>query len=191
MEGLPGTVAQLVLLPPVIHLLGKIRGPYQNSEEVISVEQKGVPAKKTTEAIAQAKQMIQGDVCSFVVIKEGRIIYQDRGNGVKPIMKLLDADRTILKDAVVVDKLIGKAAALLLCLGEVSQIHAITMSEAGREYLKQAGIYAECEKCIGMISNRKKDGICPLERAVCDIWDPQSAYEILKKTIADLMKSAG
>ena len=195
-EGIPGTMAQLVLLPPVIHLLGKIRGQYYSMDNSIEGNKMwgsciGNTGTGNAEAIEKAKKMIREDICSFVVIKDGRIVYRDKGNGVKPIMKLLDTNRELLKDAVIVDKLIGKAAALLLCLGEVSQIYAITMSEAGRAYLEQVGIMAECEKCIGMIKNRKKDGICPLERAVGDIDDPQVAYVRLKETIAQLMKSAG
>ena len=185
-EGIPGTVAQLILLPPVIHLLCKIRESYQ-----VMGEKKNMVSQKDTEAIELAKRMIREETCSFAVVKEGRIVYQDKGNGVKPIMKLLDSNRELLKDAVVVDKLIGKAAALLLCLGEVKQIYAITMSEAGKAYLDRGGIEAGYEKCIGMISNRRKDGICPLERAVSEIEDPQTAYERLKETIAELMKSAG
>lgn len=213
-EGIPGTVIQLILLPPVIHLLCKIRESYQDMSESLernaalsdhtgSIESGGVAdllendkkkdmvSQKDAEAVEQAKQMIRGEVCSFAVIKEGRIVYQDKGNGVKPIMKLLDTNRELLKDAVIVDKLIGKAAALLLCLGKVKKVYAITMSEAGKAYLDRVGIAAEYEKCIGMISNRKKDGICPLERAVSEIEDPRTAYERLKETIAELMKSAG
>lgn len=192
-EGIPGTVAQLVLLPPVIRLLGKIRGQYHGMDDSIerNIMWGSRIGNSDTEAIEKAKKMIREEICSFVVIKDGRIVYQDKGNGVKPIMKLLDTDREMLEDAVIVDKLIGKAAALLLCLGEVRRIYAITMSEAGKAYLEQVGITAECEKCIGMISNRKKDGICPLERAVGDIDDPQVAYVRLKETIAQLMKSAG
>lgn len=192
-EGIPGTVAQLILLPTLIHLLGRIRGTYGNMDE--SPKHGKMCGRhignSDIEAIEKAKKMIREEICSFVVIRDGRIVYQDKGNGVKPIMKLLDTNRELLKDAVIVDKLIGKAAALLLCLGEVSRIYAITMSEAGKAYLEQVGITAECEKCIGMISNRKKDGICPLERAVGDIDDPQVAYVRLKETIAQLMKSAG
>ena len=213
-EGIPGTVAQLVLLPPVIHFLGRIHpknadsrySSVQKSDEDRSrmakqIHDQGDTSKKTkmqspeeqntTEAIGQAKQMIREEECSFVVIQKGRIVYQDKGNGVKPIMKLLDSQKELLRDAVIVDKLIGKAAALLLCLGEVKYVYGITMSEAGKAYLDQAGVAAACDKCIGMISNRKRDGICPLERAVSDIEDPQTAYDTLKETIAQLMKTAG
>ena len=150
-----------------------------------------MPVMDGLELIGQAKQMIREEKCSFVVIQKGRIVYQDKGNGVKPIMKLLDSQKELLRDAVIVDKLIGKAAALLLCLGEVKYVYGITMSEAGKAYLDQAGVAAACDKCIGMISNRKRDGICPLERAVSDIEDPQTAYDTLKETIAQLMKTAG
>ena len=63
------------------------------------------------------------------------------------------ACRELLRDiyvdeGVIVDKLIGKAAALLLCLGEVKYVYGITMSEAGKAYLDQAGVAAACAKSI-------------------------------------------
>lgn len=142
------------------------------------------------EVIDEAKQMIRENTCSFVVIKEGRIVYQDKGNGVKPIIRLLDTNRDLLQDAIVVDKIIGKAAALLLRLGQVKMVCAITMSESGKNYFNSIGVPSECDKCIDVISNRKRDGICPLERAVSDIDDPAIAYEKLKETISELMKKA-
>lgn len=183
-EGIPGTILQLIIIPPIVKALSGV-GNNMDSEEKGNVE------KKADSVMEEAKAMICAEKCSFVVIKEGRIVYQDKGNGVKPILKLLEADREFLKDAVVADKIIGKAAALLLTLGKVQKVYGITMSRAGKEYLESVGIACDNEKCIDVISNRKRDGICPLERAVSDVNDPEEAFEKLKETIAQLMKSAG
>lgn len=75
-------------------------------------------------------------------------------------------------------------------LGQVKMVYGITMSESGKSYLDSVGITAANDMCIGVISNRKRDGICPLERAVSDIEDPKEAYQKLKETISQLMKSA-
>lgn len=186
-EGIPGTIMQLIVIPPIVKVLGKEIGERIGRNGQSAVKWKEIVKE---ELLEHAKQMIRSEECSFVVIKEGRIVYQDKGNGVKPILKLIDTDRELLKNAVVVDKIIGKAAALLLVLGEVKMVYGITMSQAGKDYLVHAGINVNHEKCIDVISNRKRDGICPLERAVSDIEDPKQAHEKLKETIAQLMKSA-
>lgn len=179
-EGIPGTVLQLLLIPPMIRLIEKaIQRRHSERKTDMSIE-----------TIEEAKQLIKEGTCSFVVIKEEKIVYRDKGNGVKPIIKLLDTNRELLQDAIVVDKLIGKAAALLLRLGQVKMVCAITMSESGKNYFNSVGMPFECDKCIDVINNRRRDGICPLERAVSEIDDPEMAYERLKETISELMKSA-
>lgn len=186
-EGIPGTIMQLVIIPPMIRLTQ--RGIWRRYSERNMDMMDEVNLKMDTETIEEAKQLIKEKTCSFVVIKAGSIVYQDKGNGVKPIIKLLDTNRELLQDAIVVDKLIGKAAALLLRLGQVKMVCAITMSESGKNYLNRIGIPYACDRCIDVINNRKRDGICPLEQAVSDIDDPELAYIKLKETISELMKS--
>ena len=103
---------------------------------------------------------------TFVVIRNNQIIYHDKGNGVRPIMKVLDSNPEILKDAIIVDKIIGKAAAMMLSMGKSVRVHGNLMSQAAVEYLERKGIEHSYERCINVISNRTGDGICPLERAV-------------------------
>lgn len=112
-DGIPGTIMQLLILPPMIHLIEKAINRRHCKENMETIHE--IKNKMLQEVIEEAKQLIKENVCTFVVIKDGKIIYQDKGNGVKPIIKLLETDSGLREDAIVVDKLIGKAAALLLC----------------------------------------------------------------------------
>ncbi|MDO4303809.1 MAG: ECF transporter S component [Bacillota bacterium] len=179
-EGLPGTVLLLILIPAIVKGL----------EKLLHWEYTGGRYKES-EIEARAKEMIASGKCSFIIIKDERIVYKDSGNGVKPIIKVIDENRELLKDAVIVDKIIGKAAALLLDLGGAKKVYGALMSKAAKEYLSGKRIEFGCGRCIQVINNRKGDGICPLERAVNDIDDPAEAYDKLKETIADLMRQAG
>ena len=178
-EGIPGTLLQLVLVPVIVKGLERLMhkasaaGTY-TGEEVFK----------------KAKDLIASGDYSFIIIKDDKIAYKDSGRGVKPIMKVIDNDRELLKDAVIVDKIIGKAAALLLDLGGVNSVYGELMSRPAQEYLKSRGIMTDCGRCIHVISNRTGDGICPLERSVSEVNDPEAAYGILKETIAELMKAA-
>lgn len=186
-DGIPGTVLQLALIPAIAKAVEKLL-QVQDSRENDSEHCRVV---MNSDILEQAKQQIASEEVSFVVIRDGKIVYRDKGNGVKPIMKILETDRALLRGALVADKLIGKAAAMLLSMGGVKSIYGNTMSRSAEEYLERKGIFYDYGRCIQVVSNRTGDGICPLEKTVADLEDEQEAYEKLKATIAQLMKAAG
>lgn len=142
----------------------------------------------TKEAMEEAKKLIKEEAASFVVIKEGKIQYRDKGIGVRPIMQVLSKDKELLKGAVIVDKMIGKAAAMLLSMGGAVWVHGVLMSEAAENYLTARKIGFSFDESIPFVSNRTKDGLCPLEDAVAGVEDEREAYEKLKDRIAFLMR---
>ena len=182
-DGIPGVILQLILIPPIVKSVNKLLS--KTSDQNVRKA-----ATACSDAIFnQAEDMIAAEEATFVVIRENQIVYHDKGNGVRPIMKVLDSNPEILKDAIIVDKIIGKAAAMMLSMGKAVRVHGNLMSQAAQEYLESRGIEHSYERCINVISNRTGDGICPLERAVADIDDEQEAYNKLKETIAELMRA--
>ena len=179
-DGIPGTVIQLILVPVCVKVFEKLVG------------REGMPGRPDALQTVreQAKQLIAEGKASFVVIRQNEIVYQDLGNGIRPIMKVMENNREILFDAVIVDKIVGKAAAMLLTLGGASDIYGELMSKAAEEYLTAHDKKISYGRCIQVISNRTGDGICPMERAVADIDDPVEGYEKLKETVKQLSRKA-
>ena len=124
---------------------------------------------------------------SIALIKANKVIFTDRSRGVMPLLKLLDSQPELLKDALVVDKIVGKAAAMLLTLGGVKEIHTYMLSKNGRAFLESRGISVTAQCDIDMIQNRQKDGICPFEKSVLDTDDLEEAHARLKATAKRLM----
>lgn len=182
-DGIPGIVLQLLLIPSIVKSVNKLLKTMPDSDS------KQAATVCSDEIFDRAKEMLAAEEATFVVIRNNQIIYHDKGNGVRPIMKVLDSNPEILKDAIIVDKIIGKAAAMMLSMGKSVRVHGNLMSQAAAEYLERKGIEHSYERCINVISNRTGDGICPLERAVADIEDEQEAYNKLKETIAELMRA--
>lgn len=181
-QGLPGIAIQLVLVPVIVRaaLHGRRRAKEANSAE---------PVAAAPSQLDEAKaRILQGSV-TCIVLQNGQIVREASGNGVKPVLGLLETERDILLGAAVVDKIIGKAAAMLLVLGGASYAYGELMSSAGRDYLEQHGITAEYGRCISVISNRDGDAMCPLERSVLNIDDPEEGYQKLKETIRELMSA--
>lgn len=188
-QGVPGTVLQLLLLPLILRQLG-LRHPSIPTAEpglqtVPATIQKGNDSMETL--IREQMEQILHHGQSIALIKDHKVIYTDRSRGVMPLLKLLADQPELLQDAVVVDKIIGKAAAMLLTLGGVKEIHTYMLSRSGKAFLESRGIpvTAQCE--IDMIQNRQKDGICPFEKSVLDTDDLQEAHERLQATARRLM----
>lgn len=174
--GLPGIVIQLAVIPLIIKAVEHHKG------KAVSL-----PAEKQIDK--QWIGLLQKNAVSCIIVQNGEIVHTADGRGVKPIMHVLETEPALLSGAVVIDKIIGKAAAMLLHKGGASYVYGETMSVAGYAYLQAKGIHAEFGRCIDVISNREGNGICPLERSVLKIDDPEEAYIALKNTIRSLMSA--
>ncbi|GHU53764.1 hypothetical protein FACS1894132_06860 [Clostridia bacterium] len=171
--GIPGIIAQIILIPAIILALRK----YTNIEKC--------PTAK------MAKHLIENNKASCVIVKNDKIIHQAIGNGVKPLLELYQNNADLVKDAFVVDKIIGKAAAMLIVLMGAKKVYAFSMSESGEKYLKAHGIKTDCNEKIAFIKNRAGTGICPLENAVMNIDDQKEGYEKLLETIKEMQNKSG
>ena len=184
-QGIPGIVIQLVLVPVIVSLMKKYMGRLVSDPKPSSGSDSDLD-HITTEAL----KIISSQKISCVIIKDEIIVHTADGRGVSPLLKVYEAEPEALKNAYVVDKIIGKAAAMILVLGGATRAYGIVMSVAGRTYLEQYGIKAEYGLCVDVISNRDRNGICPIERSVFDIDDPQAGLAVMRATIDDLMRTA-
>jgi len=174
-KGIPGIIIQLLLVPVIVSVAHRY---FHFSTEI------------KTLSFEKAKQMIKDGKVSCVIIKNDKIIRTASGQGVSPLLLIYENEPEILQDSFVVDKIIGKAAAILFVLGGVREAYGLVMSTAARTYLKARGYQADYGELIDNIANRTGDGICPLENSVLDIDDPETGYHLLKQTLKRL-RSAG
>ncbi len=131
-------------------------------------------------------ELNNSDYCC-VAIKEDKVYYAN-GIGVKPIMQWLSQDEAFFENAVVADKIIGKAAALLLILSNVKAVYGRVMSDSAIEILTKYNVPYEYGEKVPNIVNRTNTGMCPLEQSVVDIDTPNEAYIAIKQKISELMK---
>ena len=119
------------------------------------------------------------------VIKTSDAVLTSNKSGIDPIIEWL-VNGYHLKDAIVADKIIGKAAALLYVLADVKVIHADIMSERALVILNKYKITSYYDKLVPLIINRQGNGQCPMEEAVEDIDDPNLAYDVLKHKLFNI-----
>ena len=144
--------------------------------------------EENREAIHRAVAGIEAGDFGCAVIKNNVIIHEGRGKGVSPLLELASTVEGLKKmeNALVVDRIIGKAAAMLVVMGKVTHAYGLTMSKSGEEYLHAHGVETKNNRCVDAISDRTGRGICPMERSVMEIDDPREGFEKLQETLAYL-----
>ncbi len=133
--------------------------------------------------IAEMVAVMQREA-SVVIAKDGVIVAKEQGRGISPILKLFDEGK--LARGVVVDKVIGRAAAAICVEGKAKRVHAILAAEGAAEILSAAGIKLTAEKTVPVILNHAKDGSCPMEAAVKDMTDTKAMIVKVRETLSKL-----
>ena len=137
------------------------------------------------EKLNKAREILEENDASLVIIDDEVKVYNDIG--VKRLLILLEENEN-LKNSVVADNVVGKAAAFLYLKLESKNIFAKIISEAGYLLLKNNNINIEYEIKVKKILNRQKNDICPIEKSVMNERDVDSAIINIKKTIKEIMK---
>lgn len=138
----------------------------------------------------RAKEALSSnDAFGCVACRDG-VMLTGAGRGVKPLLQWLAEGRD-LHGYSAADRIVGKAAALLYARLGVRAVYAQTMSEGGLAALGDLGIAADYGVLVPMILNRRRDGMCPIERSVQSIDDPVMAEAAARAAVADLMSRRG
>ena len=115
-----------------------------------------------------------------------RVYYQDRqvfsssGKWLHPLFELEDflttssLPRQMLR---VEDKIVGKAAALLMVRLEIPQVTAGLLSTLGQAVLERFGVDYETREIVDHID-------CQTESLLADVEDPEKAYQMVKARVS-------
>lgn len=136
--------------------------------------------------LAEAKKRIVNEDVPCVYLRSGAILKNGEGTGVRPLIAAWETEPELLRDTVIVDKIVGKAAAMLAVLGGAAGVYGLTMSAAALEYLTARGVPAQYDTLTERIINRMGTGLCPMEQSVLALDDPREGYQALKDTVARL-----
>ncbi len=139
------------------------------------------------EQLERAKNALQGEITFAAVLADGELITSEK-KGIAPLMALLQENPGKLKGACVADRVIGRAAALLMekagiaaAYGEITSGHALRAFE-------KSSIAFSYGKAVEYIINRTRDGMCPMEQAVLQIEDAEEAYLALRQRLRELSR---
>lgn len=129
------------------------------------------------------KSILTKENHTVVIYKNDASVIVSDDRGVAPLMKLITEDKTQLKDSIIADKIIGKAAALLMIYSEVKEVFTPVISQPALQVFEKHNIKIHYDKLVDRIINRKGDGLCPMETICMDIDNPEEAFEKIKEKI--------
>ena len=137
--------------------------------------------------LQQLKEKLKEDEATLVAKVKGEI-YESHLHGIGPILNPMKENQNFFEDGIVVDRVIGKATAMLLALSKVQYVYAYVMSEKAKEILDMYHVEYGYEETVPYIINRTHDGMCPMEKTVYDMNDLDEAFIALKHKQSELMK---
>jgi len=123
---------------------------------------------------------------SLMIYKGGRLIFQSAGKGIRPHLEAIEMYGETLRGTLMVDKIIGRAAALLILYSEAAEAHAQVLSQLGKQVLDQHGLSTTYEELVDHIKMKDGNIYCPFERMVQGISDPDEAYTAIVEKMNSL-----
>ena len=123
---------------------------------------------------------------SCVVFGDGKA-YLSVEPGIKPLLEFCEGD-VDMKGFSAADKIVGRAASFMYIRLGISEIYAEVLSKPATQLLDKYGISYKYGQLVEKIINRKGDDICPMDKTVLSINDPDKAYEALRNKVAEMIK---
>ncbi len=114
---------------------------------------------------------------SLQLLQGSRLLFSSDGKWLHPLFELEDflAESGLRREELSLrDRVVGRAAALLIVRLGIRRVHAETLSLPGREVLQAHGVDHGWDRLVEAIG-------CQTESALAGIQDPQAAYDWLRQ----------
>ena len=123
-------------------------------------------------------QQLNEQQLSLLVYNNGELTDYHQ-HGVRDLLMLVQDEPERLQGAIVADKMVGKAAAALMVLGGVKEVHTNTICTPAKELLENAGIGVFFTDEVPYIVNKKKTGQCPLDSRLSEVTNAADCLPII------------
>ncbi len=133
------------------------------------------------------KILHENNLSCVIKSSNGELIYC-RNRGVIDLYNLLKISPDVLKNATVVDKVVGKGAAALIVLGGVKRLYSDVVSRPAIEMLRHGNVEVSYDKLVENIINRTGNDICPLEKLTLQASTASEALPLIEKFILEMQR---
>ena len=124
---------------------------------------------------------------ALMVYRNGVLIFGSSAKGIRPHLEAIERfGKGGLRGTLMVDKIVGRAAALLMLYSFPSDVYAGVITRAAKSLLEGSDIRVHPREIVEAV--KQKDGIiyCPFESMVQGISDADEAYDAIVKKMKSL-----
>lgn len=125
-----------------------------------------------------------------MIYKEGELIFESSLKGIRPHLKAINEHGAELEGTLMVDKILGRAAAFLMIYSKAGEVVTGVLSSPGREVLDKYGLKYSYREEVPHIKMENGVIYCPFERMVQGIKDPVEAYEAIVEKMNSFKSSS-
>ena len=117
---------------------------------------------------------------ALMIYINGDLVFSSSSKGIKPHLEAIETlGKEKLNGAVMADKIVGRAAALLMLYSKPSEVYAGVITFTAKEMLEAEGVKvfpAEIVEAVKQVDGRI---YCPFESMVQGISEPVEAYHAI------------
>ena len=127
---------------------------------------------------------------SLMIYSHGQLIFQSTSKGIRPHLEAIEAHGDGLRGTLMVDKIVGRAAALLILYSGAAEAHAQVLSRPGKQVLDLHGLPTSYVTLTDHIKLEDGSIYCPFERMVQGVTDPVEAYAAIVEKMRSLTETS-
>ena len=130
-----------------------------------------------------AREVLTNYDYSVVVISNGKILSNKKGNVIQAMLELIDETGDTLNESIIGVRLLGRSTSLLCRHDKVKGVYSPKGTKTGIALLIMGGVPCQVDELIPFIINQDYDEFSLYENMLKDIISPEEAYKILKKIV--------
>ncbi len=117
---------------------------------------------------------------TLVIVKDNKVVYKSKKESVGSIVGLLENDPEILENAIVADKIIGRAVAMVCDYSSVKYCFGKIVSNGAVDIFEKRNLKYDAELIVKAIKNRDNTDLCPIEKLTLDVDDSKEGIKRIK-----------
>ena len=133
-----------------------------------------------------AREVLTSTDNTIVIIDNGKIWNQKKGEGIKPIIEIIDEMGEDIFNSVIGNRILGKASALLCRYAKAKGVYSPQGTKTGIALLIMGGVPCQVDELIPFIKESECSGISIFENILKDVVSPEEAYKILKQKVIEV-----
>ena len=118
------------------------------------------------------------------VYEDGKLIFASNKDRLLPLVEYIDKSASHHRNVVILDKIMGRAAALLCIEADCREVYSPLGSQLAIEVLEQYGINHHLSQIVPCIQKANQKGMCPMELLSIG-KEPEEFYHLIKKLLAE------